>query len=110
MVASVRLILAILGAAMFRFRKARRRNTRKSPTAQELLLTEPEQPTPPRTEERLPQATPPLALPKLARRRTTRRPPPTLLWSGYRPPKRASKKGGRMGDQDYLQLGENHEP
>ena len=106
------LFIAFLGAVMFRFRKPRRLGTRKPPPAAQERLTEAERPTlsTPRTEERLLQATPPQALPRPVSRKSTTRRPPISLWSGYRPPKRASKKRGRMGDRGYLQLGENHEP
>ena len=79
-------LIALLGAAMFRFRKPRRRGTRKSATVQERLLTEPEQPEPqpsaPRTEELLLQNTPPLTLPKPRVQKTNHLPAAqlTVVW------------------------------
>ena len=92
MVASVRFIgnvlIALLGTAMFRFRKARRQGTRKSPTAQERLLTEPDQsepqPVPPRTGGAAAAGYAAAGAPEV-RQKTNHR-PPISLWSGYRPP------------------------
>ena len=53
-----------------------------------------------RTAETLRQDTPAVA---------TNDPGSKVAWSGYRPPKQRRRRS-RMGDSDYLQLGENHEP